>query len=67
MNNRVEIIDKINLVRKHVCLIGMAAEAIDDRNHADALSEAVWIVQTSLKELKELAKDALASEDALNE
>ncbi|MBB3144957.1 hypothetical protein FHS21_001358 [Phyllobacterium trifolii] len=66
MDNRVEIIDKINLVRRHVDLVGMAVEAIEDRNQADALSEGVWIVQTSLRELKELAKDALASEDALN-
>jgi hypothetical protein len=65
MNNRVEIIDKINLMRKHVDLVSMAVEAIEDRNQADALSEGVWIVQTSLKELKELANDALASEDCI--
>jgi hypothetical protein len=67
MENRVEIIDKINLVRKHVDLVGMAVEAVEDQDQADALSEWVWIVQTSLEELKDLAKDVLASEDALNE
>jgi hypothetical protein len=45
----------------------MAVEAIGDRDQADALSEGVWIVQTSLEELKDLARDVLASEDALTD
>lgn len=61
MANRVEIIDKINFMRKHVDLVGMAVEAIEDRDQADALSEGVWIVQTSLKELKDLIRSSPVS------
>ncbi|MBZ9600777.1 hypothetical protein [Phyllobacterium chamaecytisi] len=67
MNIQVEIIDKINLVRTQLSLVSMAVQSIEDREQSAALDEGICIVQASLKELKDLAKDALASEDASSE